>query len=162
MPFGTRFMHNLHQAPLILAVVASNLDVFAIANSRVRLHFDNPFNLHPNGDLNKFVVCSPFIHVDYYWTCKNNAPLVSVPPPRLWFWVNKTDIHLEDRCLFRCPIMSSTWQCKGNYYFLLCKPSFPTISPLWLPLKSNFRTCGGISAGWQSISKATENGCCLY
>ena len=46
---------------LILAVVCPNLFYLATANALVRLHLDNTFHLHSNGDENSFAM-RPWFH----------------------------------------------------------------------------------------------------
>ena len=46
------------QIPLISAIVCPNLLNFATADALVRLHLDNTFHLHSNGDANKLVLVS--------------------------------------------------------------------------------------------------------
>ena len=49
-----------YRRPLIPSVVAPHPFDSAIANALVRLHFDKPLCLHPNGEENKFGSCLPF------------------------------------------------------------------------------------------------------
>ena len=100
------------------AIVTTNLLNTAISYAFIRSYFDHPRNSHSYGDANQRWSCSHKLLVIISKAVEQQASLFQYLPSVNYSKKQKTDTHLEDRCLSflsccRLPII----QCKYRQNF---------------------------------------------